>query len=137
MALFESPTACLYNVAVLNLSYSPKERCCACSRARWRPPHTTVTRRGRATAVPLLFATPPLLPLTTRGAAVPSATAASNCRPSLARLVLELGSYIGKSTRFIAAHAPPTARVLTCDLWDNGFLEVRSRDDVAPKDRPS
>ena len=40
-----------------------------------------------------------------------------------ARVVLELGSYIGKSTRFLAAHAPADARVLTCDLWDNAFLE--------------
>lgn len=40
-----------------------------------------------------------------------------------AKLVLELGSYIGKSTRCIADLLAPGAHLITCDAWDNAFLE--------------
>jgi hypothetical protein len=35
--------------------------------------------------------------------------------------ILELGSFLGKSTSFLAQHAPH-ATILAVDLWDNGFL---------------
>ena len=38
-------------------------------------------------------------------------------------LVLELGSYIGKSTRFIAGLLNEGGHLLTCDAWDNDLLE--------------
>ncbi|KAH8051609.1 hypothetical protein JL720_15096 [Aureococcus anophagefferens] len=38
-------------------------------------------------------------------------------------LVLELGSYIGKSTRFIAGLLHEGGHLLTCDAWDNDLLE--------------
>ena len=44
------------------------------------------------------------------------------CRDSA--LVLELGAYLGKSTRFIEAAMPAGAHLITCDAWDNDFLEV-------------
>ena len=37
------------------------------------------------------------------------------------RCVVELGSYLGLSTRFILEHAP-NALVYAVDLWDNAFL---------------
>ena len=40
-----------------------------------------------------------------------------------ATLVLELGSYIGKSTRCVADLLAPGAHLITCDAWDNAFLE--------------
>lgn len=38
------------------------------------------------------------------------------------KVVIELGSYIGKSTRFICKHAP-NAHIYAVDLWSNSFLE--------------
>jgi hypothetical protein len=38
------------------------------------------------------------------------------------RVILELGAYLGKSTRFICEKAPK-ARIYTCDLWCNDYLE--------------
>ena len=38
-------------------------------------------------------------------------------------LVLELGSYIGKSTRYIAGLLNEGGHLLTCDAWDNDLLE--------------
>jgi predicted O-methyltransferase YrrM len=38
------------------------------------------------------------------------------------QVVIELGSYAGKSTRFICQHAP-NALVYCVDLWSNEFLE--------------
>lgn len=35
--------------------------------------------------------------------------------------ILELGSFLGKSTTFLAQHAPH-ATIIAVDLWDNDFL---------------
>ena len=37
-------------------------------------------------------------------------------------IILELGAYLGKSTRFLCQHAKSAATVYTCDAWDNDYL---------------
>jgi hypothetical protein len=43
------------------------------------------------------------------------------------RCVLELGSWLGSSTRFIAEHAP-NAVIICVDLWDNSFVKEAQGD---------
>jgi hypothetical protein len=46
---------------------------------------------------------------------------------SQTRCVLELGSWLGSSTRFIADHAP-NAVIICVDLWDNNFIKEQQGD---------
>ena len=43
------------------------------------------------------------------------------------RCVVELGSWLGKSTLFIAEHAP-NAVIISVDLWDNPFVKGQQGD---------